>query len=272
MSNIYISKLGVRYEVVYYYKQKIVNWDFVAPSAYECLFSTIPESQNKYSNILSYSMYQSDEFLSSDLAIYITDESYRNNIVYYELTLSNNFFPSIPCVFQGFTNTSIETLPINVSDNIVFPALTTKTLQATPVQFKTPIKYPIVDSLITKIYSLIPIGTYTRTIEFIKNTVDCRVNFSTLREPTINTPIVSSNLKSYQNLLSLGHIIDALMTGIGTIVNSYTQVVSINTNILPLHTQYIVGNADTITYTFSNGNTYNSISSCSLSSHTSISH
>jgi hypothetical protein len=243
ISNIEISKIGVKYEVVYYYKQKVVNWDFVAPSFYECQFNTLESSTNQYLQG-SLSLKQSGSYVYTTLSTHITEDSYRDNAIYYTLTISNVSLNSVPLVLQEYKNTNIHTEMIDVESNITFTANYTYTPEDIYIKFDAPLTYPITDSIITKIFTQFPNGVYIDETTYVESSInfeaDCDMVSLTKSNPSRSTAHIPS-LKNYRKILNTSIKNDSVLVPLNNITNLYS-VYCIDNIRLPISTETASGN------------------------------
>lgn len=117
-SKIVTAKVGLSYETVYYYKQKVVNWEYTAPSSYDTLvFIESPEVL--YHNAADMCLI-SKHPLSVTSEILITEDSIKNDYVKYATTFTNtnadiwtidlltySYVEHI--TFGGYANTTLDT-------------------------------------------------------------------------------------------------------------------------------------------------------------------
>jgi len=202
-SSIFISKLGVRYENIYYYKQKVVNWDFVAPSSYECLLTT-PINNNVILFSTSVSLKNAYNYISINVSTYVTEEGYKDNTIYYDITITNITSPTIPVLLIDYTNTNTDTV---IKYNKVNSSLVTSNLYYNiiklPIKFNIPLIYPINDKISATIFSQFPRGTHSAKYDIN----ECSINF------VANSKIIPNNEKIQNNTrLSIFRSSDIIVT------------------------------------------------------------
>lgn len=113
-SKIITAKVGLSYETVYYYKQKVVNWEFVAPTGYDTIVfvntNTVYKTAYKYlALVVKYPV-------SISIDRILTEESYAAHVAVYKFNYTNTQYNVYDINIISYSNTS-STFPISANVN-----------------------------------------------------------------------------------------------------------------------------------------------------------
>ena len=274
-SNVYISKLGLTYEDLYYYKQKVVNWDFVAPSYYSTEFTPF-QYANSANSTLSLDLKGTNQLGKVSISTYITEQSYANNQIYYVIEIDNNLSPSIPLILEEYANTNKNTEIFDISTNIPFTqnySYTTTQL----VQFTEDLPFPntINDSIYTKVFSKFPIGTYGWYTNFTISGMNLVLDFLPIPIsiiPNYKCADLSFSLVLSKDIFNIGISLETITNEINTYKQYVASSISISGEILPISTEYAIGNDIVLGVPFWGNAGIYAISDFALLNHTSIVH
>jgi len=115
---IYTPKISKRFETVYYYKQKFVNWEFSAPSGYTSIV-TVPDIESVSKEFVNVVAIKSELYpFKLKLYKYATESSYIAHDVFYEITAINTVpYDNIETINSIICDN--EDIPIFIQNNDV---------------------------------------------------------------------------------------------------------------------------------------------------------
>lgn len=122
------TKIGQRFETFYYFKQKVVNWEYIAPEGYQTpLFIDVPETY--YSDSYKDIQKINNVPCTTTVTKYVTEASFKNKI-YYIVIESTNTAPTLwDITIHRYTNldTTTITTPVDISLNNSSPSAISST-------------------------------------------------------------------------------------------------------------------------------------------------
>jgi len=164
------SKLGVRFGTVYYYKQKVVNWSFVAPNKYACIFSAVTDSAfMESSTAIKLEFVRS--YIDAAIHAYVTESSYRENAVLYDVQITNITSPLLPV-----TIVSINSTDVNSEAAIVYPEKRLATAEPYTLSGmwvkRLGKMFPLNDRAVIKVSTRVPNGVFSREVAIKTNAIN----------------------------------------------------------------------------------------------------
>ena len=252
MSSVKTAKLGAKYETVYYYKQKVVNWDFVASNTYDTFVYT-PVTEATYTSSVEASL-AGFTLVDINVSRYITEDSYARYSTYYKISVSNAM-PLQPLVLIMKYYNSDPVYDITTEVNVeIDSALPTAEFETEMIGDNNSYAYTSSDTVFVDLFTMFPKGIYTRFKDVPTEGMNCVMYTSTADVTDVYTSGVESALLLAKTIATLPILIEQVQTA--TIETSYTSGIETSGSILPVNT-HIASNVESV-YTVSGTTVYTS--------------